>query len=92
VESNNDRSNRHESPDALTLLLHQLNLGNAAAFQELIPIAYQGIKRLAVIHISADDPAHTLQPTALVHQVYLRLEGCTRLVIRPLYGSSAFRP
>ena len=38
-----------------------------------MPLAYQEIKRLAVIHMSADDPAHTLQPTALVHEVYLRL-------------------
>ena len=36
-------------------------------------MAYDEIRRLAGIHMSTEDPAHTLQPTALVHEVYLRL-------------------
>ena len=62
-----------EEPEAFNRLLHQWNAGDAGAFQELIPLAYQEIRRLAVIHMSAEDPARTLQPTALVHEVYLRL-------------------
>jgi len=71
-----------EGPDAFIRLLHQWNTGDASAFQALIPMAYQEIKRLAVIHMSAEDPAHTLQPTALVHEVYLRLAGVHSLDLR----------
>ena len=45
-------------------------------------MAYQEIKRLAVIHMSAADPAHTLQPTALVNEVYLRLARMHSLDLR----------
>ena len=62
-----------EESEAFNRLLHQWNAGDTCAFQDLIPLAYQEIKRLAVIHMSADDSAHTLQPTVLVHEVYLRL-------------------
>jgi RNA polymerase sigma-70 factor, ECF subfamily len=62
-----------EGPEVFQHLLHQWNAGNVSAFQELIPMAYDEIRRLAGIHMSTEDPAHTLQPTALVHEVYLRL-------------------
>jgi RNA polymerase sigma factor (TIGR02999 family) len=71
-----------EEPEAFKRLLHQWNAGDVSAFQELIPIAYQEIKRLAVIHMSAADPAHTLQPTALVHEVYIRLARMGSLDLR----------
>jgi RNA polymerase sigma factor (TIGR02999 family) len=71
-----------EGPEAFKRLLHQWNAGDVSAFQELVPIAYHEIKRLAVIHMSAADPSHTLQPTALVHEVYLRLARTHSLDLR----------
>ena len=76
-----------EGPEAFERLLHQWKAGDVSAFQELIPIAYQEIKRLAVIHMSAADPAHTLQPTALVHEVYRFEKGVTESLRRQLQGS-----
>ena len=45
-------------------------------------MAYQEIKRLAIVHMSAAGPAHTLQPTALVNEVYLRLAKVQSLDLR----------
>ena len=45
----------------------------------LLPVVYQELKRLAVIHLSREDPNHTLQPTALVHEAYLRLVDQTHV-------------
>ena len=45
-------------------------------------MAYVEIKRLAVFHMATEDPAHSLQPTALVHEVYLRLAKTQALDVR----------
>lgn len=42
-------------------------------------MVYQELKRLAAIHLSREDPNHTLQPTALVHEAYLRLVDQTHV-------------
>lgn len=45
----------------------------------MLPSVYQELKRLAAIHLSREDPNHTLQPTALVHEAYLRLVDQTNV-------------
>jgi RNA polymerase sigma factor (TIGR02999 family) len=59
----------------VTLLLHaaQANDPNAAA--ELLPLVYNELRRLAAHRLSREAPGQTLQPTALVHEAYLRLIG-----------------
>ena len=42
---------------------------------ELLPMVYDELRRLALIHLESESPNHTLQPTALVHEVYLRFAG-----------------
>ena len=60
------------SPD-VTLLLKKLANGNQEASTELIPVIYQELHRLAVGHLRRERPDHTLQPTALVHEAYIKL-------------------
>jgi RNA polymerase sigma-70 factor (ECF subfamily) len=57
----------------ITLLLKQLSRGNRDAHSQLIPLVYSELKRLAVRYMRAERIGHTLQPTALVHEAYLRL-------------------
>lgn len=54
--------------------------GGAAPFsaEELLPLVYQDLRRLAERYMSRERPGHTLQPTALVHEVYLKLVDQTR--------------
>ena len=57
----------------VTLLLNQVASGNEDAAARLIPLVYQELRRVAVHHLRLERPDHTLQPTALVHEAYLRL-------------------
>jgi len=49
-----------------------------ASAEELLPLVYQDLRRLAERYMSRERPGHTLQPTALVHEVYLKLVDQTR--------------
>jgi RNA polymerase sigma factor (TIGR02999 family) len=56
-----------------TQLLVEWNRGNQAALDELFPIVYDELRRLARNYLRLERTGHTLQPTALVHEAYLRL-------------------
>jgi RNA polymerase sigma factor (TIGR02999 family) len=56
-----------------TRLLRQAQGGDRAALDELLPQVYRELRQLASRQLAAERPGHTLQPTALVHEVYLRL-------------------
>jgi RNA polymerase sigma factor (TIGR02999 family) len=57
----------------VTRLLLQWREGDPAALDELIPIVYSEMRRLAASLLRQERPDHTLQPTALIHEAYLRL-------------------
>ncbi|HEU4766199.1 MAG TPA: sigma-70 family RNA polymerase sigma factor [Pyrinomonadaceae bacterium] len=57
----------------VTELLVAWSEGDKAALDELMPVVYDELRRLARIHLSRERPDHTLQTTALVHEAYLRL-------------------
>jgi RNA polymerase sigma factor (TIGR02999 family) len=59
----------------ITLLLEDVRLGREEAFAQLIPLVYQELRRLAAFFLGHERREHTLQPTALVHEVYLKLAG-----------------
>ena len=67
----------HGSPGDVTLLLAEMKRGNREALPKLIPLVYYELKRLAAHFLRAEREGHTLQPTALVHEAYLRLAGQT---------------
>ena len=58
-------------------LLRQWSGGDAQALEQLVPIVYGELRRLARYHLRRERKGHTLQTTALVHEVYLRLCGGT---------------
>ena len=57
----------------VTELLHAWSDGHPAAIDKLIPLIYDEIRRIAEHYLRRERPNHTLQPTALVHEAYLRL-------------------
>ena len=59
----------------ITLLLHQWSDGHDQAFRELLPLAYDRLRLIAGARMRGERPDHTLQPTALVGELYLRLAG-----------------
>jgi RNA polymerase sigma factor (TIGR02999 family) len=58
-----------------TRLSAEITGGNRAASEELLPLVYEDLRRLARARMARLKPGQTLQPTALVHEVYLRLVG-----------------
>ncbi len=66
-------------PDPLEGLFRRLHCGDARAEAELLPLLYGELRDLARGHMQHQRPEHTLQPTALVHEAYLRLcRGASR--------------
>jgi RNA polymerase sigma factor (TIGR02999 family) len=59
----------------VTILLGRARDGDKAALNELVPLVYAELHRIAAGYLRGEKPNHTLQPTALVNEVYLRLIG-----------------
>ncbi len=59
----------------ITRILQSIEAGQAAAAEQLLPLVYEELRKLAAAHLINEQPGQTLQPTALVHEAYLRLVG-----------------
>jgi RNA polymerase sigma-70 factor, ECF subfamily len=68
-------SGQSSGPGAVTLLLARLSSGDDAAVDRLFPLVYQQLRQTADAVLRGERPGHTLQPTALVHEAYLKLVG-----------------
>jgi RNA polymerase sigma factor (TIGR02999 family) len=62
-----------DHPRSITELLVDLQAGRQGALEELLPLVYEELRHMAARLIAAEQRDHTLQPTALVHEAYLRL-------------------
>src|SRR6187397_364354 len=60
---------------SVTLLLTRAQEGDSSAADELLPLVYDELRRLAAARMANEAAGHTLQPTALVHEAWLRLVG-----------------
>ena len=61
------------APQEFTQLLVNWRNGDKSALDEMTPVLYEELRRIARRLLSAERPDHTLQPTALVHEAYMRL-------------------
>src|SRR5437764_15487277 len=59
----------------VTLLLDAAAAGDRKAAADLLPLVYDELRRLAAVRLADEPSGNTLQPTALVHEAYLRLVG-----------------
>jgi RNA polymerase sigma factor (TIGR02999 family) len=66
----------------VTELLLSWGQGDTAALDRLVPLLYDDLRRVARGHLRREDPGHTLQPTALVHEVFLRLVDVDRMTVK----------
>lgn len=60
---------------AMTQILEQMQRGDVGAAGKLLPLVYDELRSLAAARMAHEPSGHTLQPTALVHEAYLRLVG-----------------
>jgi RNA polymerase sigma factor (TIGR02999 family) len=63
------------SSDRITLLLRQSSEGDRAALEELLPLVYEELHRIAGAYLRSQRPGHTLQATALLNEAYIKLAG-----------------
>ena len=61
--------------DEVTSILSAIERGDPRAAERLLPLVYDELRRLAAQRLAQEKPGQTLQPTALVHEAYLRLVG-----------------
>jgi RNA polymerase sigma factor (TIGR02999 family) len=59
----------------ITFALNALGLNDSRASEEILPLVYQDLRRQASAQMAREAPGQTLQPTALVHEAWLRLVG-----------------
>ena len=59
----------------VTQILERVGQGHSQASEELLPLVYEELRKLAANKMAQEAPGHTLQPTALVHEAWLRLVG-----------------
>jgi len=83
----------HSHAQEVTGLLLSWRQGDAAALDRLVPLVYDELRRVARGHLRRESPAHSLQATALVHEVYLRLVDveCLTLESRTHFFAMAAR-
>jgi RNA polymerase sigma factor (TIGR02999 family) len=62
----------------VTRILDRVHRGDAKAAEELLPLVYEELRKLASARMAEQPPGQTLQPTALVHEAFLRLTGGCR--------------
>jgi RNA polymerase sigma factor (TIGR02999 family) len=65
----------------VTELLRSWRQGDGGALDRLVPLVHAELRRVARSHIRREGPGHTLQPTALVNELYLRLVNIDRLTL-----------
>jgi RNA polymerase sigma factor (TIGR02999 family) len=61
--------------DDVTRLLDAIEAGDPTAAEQLLPLVYDELRKLAARHLANEKPGQTLQATALVHEAYVRLVG-----------------
>lgn len=59
----------------VTQILGRIEKGDGAASAELLPLVYEELRKLAACRMAQEAPGNTLQPTALVHEAWLRIAG-----------------
>ncbi len=59
----------------VTHILEAMQRGESRAAEELLPLVYDELRRIAAYKMAQESPGHTLQPTALVHEAWLRMIG-----------------
>ena len=73
----------------ITLILESVGRGESQATEELFPLVYEELRRLAAARMAKEAAGHTLQPTALVHEAWLQLVPPFRLRLNQTASQAA---
>jgi len=73
----------------VTRILSAIEQGDPSAAEQLLPLVYDELRRLAAAQLAREKPGHTLEATALVHEAYLRLVGDQQFANRRHFFAAA---
>src|SRR5262245_61581851 len=73
MHANQRRGPMRTPPSEITQLLRKWSEGDRAALDRLMPVVYQELRKLASSYLRGERSDHTLQPTALINEAYIRL-------------------
>ena len=73
----------------VTRLIELANQGDPRAAEELLPLVYEELRKLAAVRMASEAPGHTLDGTGLVHEAFLRLVGDQRFENRSHFFAAA---
>ena len=73
----------------ITRILSAIEQGDIGASEQLLPLVYDELRKLAAHRLAGEGPGHTLQPTALVHEAYMRLGGETSFASKSQFFRAA---
>lgn len=73
--SGSSSSDSKQSHSQISNVISAIDHGDPSAASQLLPLVYEELRKLAAFHLSNEQKSQTLQPTALVHEAYLRLLG-----------------
>src|SRR5262245_27836169 len=73
----------------VTQILNAIEQGDPAAAEQLLPLVYDELRRLAAAQLAREKPGQTLEATALVHEAYLRLVGDQQFANRRHFYAAA---
>jgi len=74
----------------VTQLLSAIDAGDPKAADQLLPLVYEELRKLAVVRMANEKPGQTLQPTALVHEAWLKIAAALDLAPRTVDRHWAF--
>src|SRR6516225_2573080 len=77
------------SMNDLTQILSAIEQGDPRAAEQLLPLVYDELRKLAAARLARENPGHTLEATALVHEAYLRLVGDQQFANRRHFFAAA---
>ncbi len=66
---------KEESPKEITQLLNNWSNGDELALEQMMPLVYEELRKMARQYMQSQRSDHTLQPTALIHEMYVKLAG-----------------
>ena len=76
----------------VTRILSQIESGDPKAAEQLLPLVYDQLRRLAARELCREAAGHTLQPTALVHEAYVRLVDQSAETRNGIIGGTSMPP
>ena len=81
-----------DSDTNITVMLSAIKRGDSRAAEQLLPVVYEELRKLATFLMGREKPRQALQPTALVYEAYMKMQGARKALPRGMTSSTFSMP